>query len=428
MSLANYAPPKRIALVDCNNFYASCERVFRPDWEGKPIGVLSNNDGCIIARSNELKSAGIPMGAPYFKFKDRLRELDAVIVSSNYTLYGDMSSRVMTMLSHYTPHMEIYSIDEAWLDLSGINPLSLDAYGREIVSRVYQGTGIPVSMGIAPTKVLAKVANRICKKYNVPGKLFNIGSADNLNELLAAFDVGDVWGVGRKWAEKLNAQGIYSALDLRNSDENEMRKRYSIVMQRLILELRGISCLEFEEPEPKKEIMASRSFGQRVTDKADLKEAVSFHVARAAEKLRGQGSVCGALQVYIRSGFHNPRETTYSRSVLCSLSVPTSDTGRLIGAALKGVDQIYREGVRYAKAGISLLDVCQESDLQANLFQMPDTPKSQALMKSIDQINKRYGKHTMTYACQGINQSWEMKRGFKTPSYTTQWSEIPNVK
>lgn len=360
----NFKKPRRIALVDCNNFYASCERVFHPAWNNRPVGVLSNNDGCIIARSNELKEAGIPMGAPYFKFKDELKEMGAVVVSSNYTLYGDMSGRVMHTLGQFTPDMEVYSIDEAWLNLTGFDCGMLDGYARKIVNTTHKHTGIPVSMGIAPTKVLAKMANRICKKRKIHGNVYNMGDAENLEEILGTYPVGDIWGIGRRLAIRLNEQGIYTALQLRNSDAQYMREQYSVVMQRLIMELRGIPCLDFEDIEPKKQIIASRSFGQKRTAKNELIEAVTMHATRAGEKLRAQNCAAGCLQVSIRSGKHNPHDPYYARSIMINFPVATADTGQLIGAARRGVEQIFKAGVRYAKAGVMLCDIVPADTVQ----------------------------------------------------------------
>ena len=423
-----YENPKCIALVDCNNFYASCERVFRPDWENRPIGVLSNNDGCIVARSNELKEAGIPMGAPYFKYRDELKAMKAIVVSSNYALYGDLSSRVMNVLGRHTPDLEIYSVDEAWLDMTGISKDKLDSIGRDIVRETHLCTGIPVSMGVAPTKVLAKIANRLCKRHKIPGQVFNIGSASNIDDILKSFPVGDVWGIGRQWSKKLNDQGINTALGLRDADPNEMGKIYSVVMQRLILELRGVSCLESLPVEPKKGIVVSKSFGERVTEKEDLIEAVTLYATRAAEKLRNQNSVCGVMQVSIQSGQHNPRDIFYAKAATVRFSVQTSDTRRLISAARKAVEQIFRPGIRYAKAGISLMDLCPSDQVQGDLYESPDSPKSIALMGTIDELNSRYGKRTMRFAGEGIEQGWSMKQNNKTPAYTSSWDEIPSAK
>ena len=427
LSASSNLPPRRIALVDCNNFYASCERVFHPAWEHRPVGVLSNNDGCLIARSNELKEAGIPMGAPYFKYREQLDAMKAVIVSSNYTLYGDMSARVMNTLGTFTPDMEVYSIDEAWLNLTGFQPATLDAYGREIVTTAQRHTGIPVSMGIGPTKVLAKIANRICKKRKIPGNVFNIGGADALDGVLATFEVGDIWGIGRRWAQSLNAQGIFTALQLREADAQAMREHYSVVMQRLILELRGVNCLEFEDIAPKKQIIASRSFGERVTDKGALIEAVSLHATRAGEKLRLQGSACGVMQVAIRTGEHNPNEAYYSRSATVHFSTPTADTRRLIGAARMGVEKIFKQGPRYAKAGVSLLDIVPAGQVQSGFFEDGDSEKTAILMKTIDALNRTQGRKAVFFAGEGIDKGWAMKRGRMTQAFTTRWAEVPGV-
>lgn len=419
--------PRRIALVDCNNFYVSCERVFHPAWCSQPVGVLSNNDGCIIARSNELKAAGIPMGAPYFKYKKQLEAMNAVVVSSNYALYGDMSARVMHTLGQYAPDIEIYSIDEAWLDLTGVRPEALDALGRKIVTKTHQNTGIPVSVGIGPTKTLAKIANRICKKTDIPGRMFNISSAESLDAVLAGIAVADIWGIGRRWAEKLNKQHIYTALDLRNTDPDQMRVRYSVVMQRLIMELCGIACLDKEDIAPKKQIIASRSFGQCETSKHALIEAAALHATRAAEKLRAQHSVCGALQVTIRSGEHDTREPYFSRTCTIRFPVATADTRKLIAAAGSGIEKIFKPGVRYAKAGVMLFDISPDNPIQGTLFDTDDNPASACLMPTIDKINHQFGNHTLFFAAEGVRKTWGMQRNRMTQAFTTKWSEIPLV-
>ena len=353
--------------------------------------------------------------------------MDAVVVSSNYTLYGDMSARVMNTLGQFTPDMEIYSIDEAWLNLTGFDPATLDAYGRQIVATAHKHTGIPVSMEIGPTKVLAKMANRICKKRKIPGAVFNIGGAESLDSVLASFEVGDIWGIGRRWAEKLKAQRIYTALDLRDADPQAMRDRYSVVMQRLILELRGIPCLEFEDVEPRKQIIASRSFGERVTDKDSLIEAVTMHATRAAEKLRLDGSACGVMQVGIRTGQHNPQEQPYSRSVTIRFPVPTADTRKLIGAGRAAMDRIYKAGPHYAKAEVALLDLVPAGSVQTGLFDQGDSEKAARFMQTTDKLNRLNGRHTVFFASEGTRKDWAMKREHKTQSFTTQWAEIPRV-
>lgn len=402
--------------------------MFHPAWGHRPVGVLSNNDGCIVARSNELKDAGIPMGVPYFQAKDQLAKINAVVVSSNYALYGDLSARVMNTLSQFTPEMEVYSIDEAWLDLSGFNPADLDGYGRDITRTIKQHTGIPVSMGIAPTKVLAKIANRICKQRKIPGAVFNLGNEKALDEVLGAIAVDEIWGIGSRWGKGLNALGIDNARQLRDCDTGQMRKRFSVVMERLILELRGIPCLEFEDIAPKKQIIASRSFGERVTELPDLKEAVSSYVTRAAEKLRAQGSACRLLQVSIRTGRHNPKEQFVRRSRQIEFGAPTADTRKLIAAACQGVEQMFVPGVRYAKAGVMLFDLVPVDGMQLGLFEPGDSDKSQVLMETVDRLNRLYGRRSLFFASEGIQKRWGMKRERMTPCYTTHWEDLPTVQ
>lgn len=429
--LADSSPAKCIALVDCNNFYASCERVFNPGWEKKPVCVLSNNDGCIIARSNEVKSAGIPMGAPYFKFRHQLQAINAVVVSSNFALYGDMSARVMHTLAQLAPEIEVYSIDEAWLDLTGL--ATVDSHARTIAATVRQYTGIPVSIGVAPTKVLAKLANRLCKKQqgssNALNNVLNLNTIDNLDAVLANFAVDDIWGIGSNLAEKLQQQGIYTAKDLRDSDAVLMRSKYSLIMERIILELRGVPCLEFEDIQAKKQITASRSFGERVTDKNALIEAVAMHASRAAEKLRSQNSLCGAMQISIRTGRHNSNERYYARSVLIQFPLATRDTRKLIAAARTGIERIFVAGHRYAKAGIMLLDIVDEGYQQQSLFTdaATDSAADKKLMRVIDLLNKTQGKKTVFFAAEGIKKTWQMKQDKKTLNFTTDWAEIPIV-
>ena len=427
MLCANYKKTRCVALVDCNNFYASCERVFNPAWNCRPIGVLSNNDGCIVARSDELKAAGIPMGAPYFKYRAQLEALNAVVVSSNYGLYGDMSSRVMHTLESLVPGIEVYSIDEAWLDLTGIPAEQLESFGREIVAKIYQHTGIPVSMGIGRTKVLAKVANRICKRKKTPGSVFKLTEDETIERNLNDIPLENVWGIGHGWAKRLRRSGLHSALDLRNSDPGQMRKVYGVILQRLILELQGYSCLEFEDIGPRKMIIASRSFGRRVTELDDLLEATSFHATRAGEKLRAQASVCSALQVFLKTGKHNPRERYFNQSAITQFTVPTADSRQLIRAARAGIKEIFKTGHRYAKTGVMLFGIRSGSAVQSDLFDPLDSSRSQTLMKTIDRINKTMGRHTVFFASEGTQKSWAMKRDKKTRAYTTRWSELPTV-
>lgn len=428
MSPASFKPPRRLALADCNNFYVSCERVFQPAWEQRPVGVLSNNDGCIIARSNELKAAGIPMGAPYFQFRQQLTAMNAVVVSSNYALYADLSARVMHTLGQFTPDLEPYSIDEAWLDLTGFDPASLDAYGRHIATTTRRQTGIPVSIGIGPTKVLAKIANRVCKTRQLPGQVFNLGSEDHLDAVLSAVAIQDVWGIGRRWAETLQADGIGTALALRNADPSSMRRRYSVVMQRLILELRGVPCLEREDLAPKQQIMVSRTFGARVTDLATLVAAVTSYVTRAGEKLRAQDSACGGVQVSIYRDRHPLGPAYEGRSAFIQFSVATADTRTLIRAARQGVERLFQQGCTYAKAGVMLVDLVPAGSVQAGLFEAGDAAPSAPLMAVVDRVNRRYGHHTLFFAGAGTQRTWAMKQTRRTPAFTTRWKDIPSVR
>lgn len=419
-------PPHRIALVDGNNFYASCERVFNPAWINKPLGVLSNNDGCIVARSNELKAAGIPMGAPYFQYRDQLKAMGAIIVSSNYTLYGDMSARMMHTLAGCTPDLDVYSIDEAWLDLTGIDD-DLTDYGQNIVQRVQQHIGLPVSIGIGPTRVLAKLANRLCKKLAVPGQVFDISTTPYLDDLLGSVPVGDLWGIGRNLAQSLQDRGIFTARHLRDADPQSMRKGFNVIMQRMIMELRGIPCLHKDDIGPKRQIISSRSFGTRVTDKQSLLESVSMHASRAGQKLRDQGSACGGMHISIRTGRHNIRDAFYANSTQIIFPIATADTRKLIAAACRGVEQMYRPGYRYAKAGIMLFDLRPADRVQGNLFEAPDTPRSQAFMALVDQVNRKHGRNCLFFGAEGITKSWGMKQEGRTAAFTTCWDQLPSV-
>lgn len=367
------------------------------------------------------------MGVPYFKYRSQLEALDAVVVSSNYELYGDMSSRVMSTLESLAPGIEVYSIDEAWLNLARVPSNQLDLHGRTIVAKTHQYTGIPVSVGIGSTRVLAKIANRICKQQKAPDNLFKLVDCKAIEQSLATIPVGDVWGVGDGWARRLERDGIHSALDLRTMDPSWIRKAYGVIMQRLVLELQGQPCLGFEDIEPKKLIIASRSFGRRVTRLDDLLEATSFHTTRAGEKLRKQDSVCSAIQVFLKTGKYNPNESRFNASTIVSLPVPTADTRRLIRAAQQGIKRIFKQGHRYAKTGVMLLDISPAKAVQGDFWHAVDSGRSQTLMQAVDQVNEERGKYTVFFASEGTRKSWAMKRDKKTRAYTTRWSEIPTV-
>ena len=420
------------ALVDCNNFYASCERVFDPSLVGRPIVVLSNNDGCVIARSDEAKAMGIPMGAPFHEFK-RLADHDRVeVFSSNYPLYGDMSARVMRILGEFTPDVEIYSIDEAFLDLghlAGRRPVDV---AREISRRVRRETGIPVSVGIGSTKVLAKAANRIAKRNPETGGVLDLDAlGPHRDAHLSQIDVKDVWGIGRRWADRLRDFGIRTASDLREADPHLIRRRFNVVVERTVHELRGFSCLSLEQAAPPKQrIMTSRSFGERVTRYEDMREAVSAFTANAAAKLRAQDSRTGALLVFIQTSPFNRSEPFYQNSATRTVAPPARDSGELIRLAHDALDSIWEDGYRYMKAGVMLLDLSPDDVVQERLFD-DDAGADEAsaergrLLGVLDGVNEAMGHGTLHYAAEGDGKAWKMRQEHRSPGYTTKWDELP---
>ena len=390
-------PDPIYALVDCNNFYCSCERVFNPALEKKPMAVLSNNDGCIVARSNEIKALGIPMGAPMFQYKELLEKKRAIILSSNYQLYGDMSQRVMETLRQFTPSMEVYSIDEAFLRLEEFQRLDLIKYCLEIRKTVKQWTGIPVSIGIAPNKTLSKVANHIAKKHTKTG-VFDICKRSTQNEILANFPVGNIWGVGRQLSKKLNEMGINTALKLRDVDIVWARKHFTVVGERLVRELRGASCLELEEVIAKKNITSSKSFGKLVTDKKELMNAIANYTTKACHKLRLQNSKAQGLYVYLRTNPFRRQDPQYDNGITYGFMEPSDDTTFIIQAARKCLEQIYSKGYKYHKAGIMLLDLVPSSYKQMEMFDTEETQARSKLMKTIDVMNNSMGQDTIRFA------------------------------
>jgi DNA polymerase V len=421
-----------IALVDCNNFYVSCERVFNPALEGKPVVVLSNNDGCAVARSSEVKALGVKMGTPWFQLRDLARKHGIVALSSNYELYADMSNRVMAILSTFSPRQEVYSIDECFLDLAGLEHRDLTRYGQEIRQRIQRWTGIPVCVGIATSKTLAKLSNHVAKKQPEWQGVCDFGALTPpaLDELLAGIGAGEVWGVGRRIHERLGGMGIHSVLALKHADTDLIRKHFSVTLERTVLELRGISCLALEEVAPaKQQIISSRSFGTPVTSLQELSEAIATYVTRAAEKLRAQHSVAGAIQVNIRTNPHREGDPQYSNSIVLPLTTATSDTTRLVRAAQWGLKRIFRQGFHYAKAGVMLIEISPANSVQQSLFGIDATEdKSTSLMKAMDAINRRMGQDTIFLAGAGIEKRWRMRRGNKSPGYTTDWEEVARVQ
>lgn len=418
-----------IALVDCNNFYVSCERAFNPKLEGRPVVVLSNNDGCAVARSNEVKALGIKMGEPWFKMEKFAKQHGIIALSSNYALYGDMSARVMSILSNFSPRQEVYSIDECFLDLAGFPEESLIAYGLTIRQTIKQNTGLPVCVGIASTKTLAKLANH-CAKKGLAGEEgvcdFGRLSEDELGTLFASLPVNEVWGVGRRITEKLQSMGIHTVQALRTSSPELIRQRFSIVLERTVLELNGVSCIELDQVGvPRQQILVSRSFGQTVTALDDLMESISFFTTRAAEKLRRDGSVAGNVCVHVRTNPFKESEPQYDRSIVVPIS-PTDDTSKLTHAAMTGLKAIYRIGYQYKKSGVMLMALQPKGQQQGSLFDdVAEDGRADQRMKVMDAINQRMGKGSITLASSGIKQRWAMRRENKSPNYTTEWGELP---
>jgi len=418
------------ALVDVNSFYASCETVFRPDLRGRPVVVLSNNDGCVIARSAEAKKIGIKMGDPFFKMKDELRRHKVQVFSSNYALYADMSNRVMTTLEDMAPAVEIYSIDEAFMNLTGMRRYKpLEEYGREIRERVYRETHLTVGVGIAQTKTLAKLANHAAKKWTQTGGVVDLSNVERQRKLMALVPVEDVWGVGRRISKKLNAMGIETAKDLAEQSTWIIRKHFNVVLERTVRELRGEPCLELEEFAPtKQQIVCSRSFGSRITKYEDMREAVCNFAARAAEKMRGERQYCRQIAVFVRTSPHAVDEVFYGNQAMGKLLTPSNDSRDIIRVAMEALDRIWLEGHRYMKAGVMLGDFFSQGVAQLNLFdEFQPQPNSEALMRVVDGLNQS-GKGKLWFAGQGIQKSWAMKREMLSPAYTTRYSDLPVAK
>lgn len=419
--------PSPIALVDCNNFYASCERVFQPALRNQPVVVLSNNDGCVIARSNEAKALGIVMGDPWHLCKARFAKSGVIVRSSNYTLYGDMSGRVMRTLENFTPDLEIYSIDEAFLSLAGFEG-RLESHARDLRRTVLQWTGIPVSVGIAPTKLLAKVANRVAKKSPEMGGVLSLMEPDAQTAALAQLDITDLWGVAGRLAVRLAEIGITTPLALRAADARFIRERLGVVVERIVLELQGVPCVQLEQITPdRKSIMASRSFGRPVESRQKLEEAVATFAARAAEKMRRQQLATANLTVFIHTNRFQTRDRQYVAQQGVQLPVASADTGRLSAAARFAVSKIWRDGYRYKKAGVMLLDLVRADQVQAGLFHAPDDARSRARMAAMDALNARYGRHTISYAASGTKRGWKLRNDFVSARYTTDWQELLTV-
>ena len=421
--------PSVFALVDCNNFYVSCERAFNPGLMGKPVVVLSNNDGCVIARSNEAKAVGIRMGIPLFKIRDVIKAHGVHVYSSNYALYGDMSRRVMEILLQFTPEVEMYSIDEAFLSLAGFRGCSLTDYGRSIRSTVLTWTGIPVSVGIAETKTLAKIATRIAKTSEKADGVLDLTMSPYRDAALAITDVEDIWGVGRGYSRVLRGVGINNALELRDAPEGLIKKTMGITGLRMLRELRGVSCYPLEQgPLPPKEITVSRSFKHPLKDGADVGEAVAAHASRGAEKLREAHLEANVLAVFLMTNPYST-ESGYFNMKTVRLPFATSDTPELIAQARSGLNEIYREGYLYKKAGVIFRDLTADSRTQTTLFAPNRKEHSRKIMEVFDRINKRFGRDSVRYAATGAagTRKWKTAFQWRSPSYTTDWDQLPRV-
>lgn len=431
--------PQIISIIDCNNFYVSCERVFRPDLRNKPVVVLSNNDGCVVARSNEVKNAKIPMGVPLFQVKNELAKMGCEILSSNYALYGDMSDRVMKTLAQFGSKLELYSIDEAFLDLSHINPRQLLGFAREIKETVYRDTGIPVSIGIGETKTLAKLANEIAKKdgrrilNGLPqsskyGGVLNLYHNPYKDEFLKSVPVGDIWGVGRKYAKKLQNFNIQNAFQFSQAKDDWVKQHFTIQGLRMVKELRGVGCIDLDtEIDPKKGIVSSRSFGKVVTDIKELQQAVATYTTRIGEKLRKQKSVAGFLSVFLIA--NRFKDNSYYNSTSVKLPIQTDYTPELITQALKLLKKIYIPGYKYQKAGVMVYNLGSDDSVQLSLFDSPspEFERQNRLMSVTDRLNSKYGNNTLKIATLGTKQTWQVKSEKRTPRYTTVWSELLRV-
>ena len=412
----------KYALVDCNTFYASCEKVFRPDLKHKPVIVLSNNDGCVVAMSREAKALGIPRGIPLFKVEQYIQKYDISVFSSNYTLYHDLSRRVMDILRTFAVEIEIYSVDEAFLILKGEKH---DDYADLIRRTVMSWTGIPVSVGIAPTKTLAKAANRVAKKS--PLGYCDMSDSDR-NEFLTSLEVGDIWGIGRQYKAFLNKEGIHNALQLTQQSDSWVKKNLTMVGLRTKWELEGRPSIDMEmSPPPKKGILSSKSFSYPVTEYIDLREAAADYGTTASEKLRKQGSVCRYVNISVSTNYFRKEEKQYSNAATVELAVPSSYPPDIISAAQKGLDKIFRKGFKYKKITVYLTGIEEEKRGQLDLFVRED-PRKYEIMKSVDRINNKYGRNTVNCMSKRKMSSWQMKREKLSPRYTTSWKDIPVVK
>ena len=415
---------KKIALIDCNSFYVSCERLFNPKIKNVPVVVLSNNDGCVISRSTEAKKIGIKMGEPYFKVKELVKKNNVQIFSSNYSLYGDLSRRVMKVLKGFSDKIEIYSIDEAFIDLSHIKDENIENYGKKIRERVLKWTGIPTSVGISCTKTLSKVANHVAKK-NKTGVIF---LKDNIDDVLKNFDISDIWGVGRQLSKLYIKNGINNAYKLKNISNSWVKKSTNVLGAKTVMELRGIPCINLETEETKrKSCCVSRSFGRKVESLNKLKESITTHCLNAAEKIRNDNQTTRSITVFIRTSPFDKNRKYYSNSLTIDLPVATNNSLELVKVAIEGLKKIYKYGYFYQKAGVILSKLSEAGEKNLNLLTPILENKSQTLMKAIDVTNAKYGRNVISVAQAGINNSWKMRREHSSKIDTASFDSLPKI-
>ena len=415
---------KKIALIDCNSFYVSCERLFNPKIKNIPVVVLSNNDGCVISRSTEAKKLGIKMGEPYFKVKELVKKNNVQIFSSNYSLYGDLSRRVMKVLKGFSDKIEIYSIDEAFIDLSHIKDENIEDYGKKIRERVLKWTGIPTSVGISCTKTLSKVANHVAKK-NKTGVIF---LKDNIDDVLKNFDISDIWGVGRQLSKLYIKNGINNAYKLKNISNSWVKKSTNVLGAKTVMELRGIPCINLETEETKrKSCCVSRSFGRKIESLNKLKESITTHCLNAAEKIRNDNQTTRSITVFIRTSPFDKNRKYYSNSLTIDLPVATNNSLELVKVAIEGLKKIYKYGYFYQKAGVILSKLSEAGEKNLNLLTPILENKSQTLMKAIDVTNAKYGRNVISVAQAGINNSWKMRREHSSKIDTASFDSLPKI-
>ena len=418
--------PQIYGLCDVNNFYVSCERLFRPDLENKPVIVLSNNDGCAVARSNEVKLLGIKMGAPLHQIQHLVKKHQINIFSSNYRLYGDMSNRFVSTIEQFTDQVEVYSVDEVFIGLDGFMNRNIGAYSREIVKTVKRNLGLPICIGLAPSKTLAKIANQYAKSLGMAGGVLGLYRPYNIRNALENLPVKEIWGVGRQLSKKLNGVGIHTALQLQEADFKTLQRMFSVNMERTILELRGQPCIGLDEaPEPKKQIVCTRSFSNKTSDYHTIREALAYHIARGCVNLRKQGSVARSITVGIRTNPFSQGDKQYTNSITIQLPEHTDNTSVFLNCGQKALKTIFKDGYLYKKAGIMLNDLQASSSLQADLFHtVQQKPK---LMKSLDAINSKIGKGAVKFGSEGFDKKWIMKSEKRSPDYTSDWDDLIRV-